>query len=153
MTQMVKNLPASAADSGDTGLIPSQEDALEEETATHSSILAWAIPWTEEPGGPQSMRLQRVGDMTEQLNSNICKELSSGHSGPCEVASYAELVPGFLKDCTAPFLFRAPAGFRTSTGHFQGHVQLHLTSPKGLSPGLPRAGFHEPNTGDQPMQG
>ena len=43
MTQMVKNLPASAADSGDTGLILSQEDALEEETATHSSILAWAI--------------------------------------------------------------------------------------------------------------
>ena len=36
------------------------EDPLEEETATHSSILAWKIPWTEEPGGLQSMRLQRV---------------------------------------------------------------------------------------------
>ena len=34
---------------------------LEEETATHSSILAWKIPWTEEPGGLQSMGLQRVG--------------------------------------------------------------------------------------------
>ena len=38
-----------------------QEDLLEEEIATHSSILAWRIPWTEEPGGLQSMGLQRVG--------------------------------------------------------------------------------------------
>ena len=38
-----------------------QEDALEEETATHSSILVWRIPWREEPGGLQSMGLQRVG--------------------------------------------------------------------------------------------
>ena len=37
------------------------EDPLEEEMATHSSILAWRIPWTEEPGGLQSMGLQRVG--------------------------------------------------------------------------------------------
>ena len=38
-----------------------QEDPLEKGTATHSSILAWRIPWTEEPGGLQSMGLQRVG--------------------------------------------------------------------------------------------
>ena len=38
-----------------------QEDALEKETSTHSSILAWKIPWTEEPGGPQSTGLQTVG--------------------------------------------------------------------------------------------
>ena len=38
-----------------------QEDALEEETGAHSSILAWRIPWTEEPGGIQSMGSQRVG--------------------------------------------------------------------------------------------
>ena len=38
-----------------------QEDPLEEEMATHSSILAWKIPWTEEPGGLQSMGSQRVG--------------------------------------------------------------------------------------------
>ena len=37
------------------------EDALEKETATHSSILAWRIPWKEEPGGLQSTGLQRVG--------------------------------------------------------------------------------------------
>ena len=38
-----------------------QEDFLEKEMATHSSILAWRIPWTKEPGGVQSMGLQRVG--------------------------------------------------------------------------------------------
>ena len=37
------------------------EDALEKEMATHSRILAWRIPWTEEPGGLQSIGLQRVG--------------------------------------------------------------------------------------------
>ena len=37
------------------------EDPLEQEMATHSSILAWKIPWTEEPGRLQSMRSQRVG--------------------------------------------------------------------------------------------
>ena len=36
-----------------------REDALEKEMATHSSILAWEIPWTEEPGGLQSMGLQK----------------------------------------------------------------------------------------------
>ena len=38
-----------------------QEDSPEKEMATHSSILAWEIPWTEEPGGLQYMGLQRVG--------------------------------------------------------------------------------------------
>ena len=37
------------------------EDLLEKEMAPHSSILAWKIPWTEEPGGLQTMKLQRVG--------------------------------------------------------------------------------------------
>ena len=38
----------------------SWEDTLEKEMATHSSILAWEIPWTEEPGGPQSMGSQKT---------------------------------------------------------------------------------------------
>ena len=37
-----------------------QEDLLKKEMATHSSILAWRIPWTEEPGGLQSIKLKRV---------------------------------------------------------------------------------------------
>ena len=51
----------SACSAGDLGLIPGREDPLEKEMATHSSILAWTIPWMEEPGRLQSMGLQRVG--------------------------------------------------------------------------------------------
>ena len=57
---MVKNLPASAADTGVLGSISGKEDPLEEEMATHPGILAWRIPWTEEPVGLQSMGSQRV---------------------------------------------------------------------------------------------
>ena len=57
---MVKNLPANAGDLRESGLIPGQEDPLEEGRATHSSILAWKITWTEEPGGLQFMGSQRV---------------------------------------------------------------------------------------------
>ena len=51
----------SACNAGDLGLIPGWEDPLEKGTATHSSILTWKIPWTEEPGGLSSMGSQRVG--------------------------------------------------------------------------------------------
>ena len=52
--------PAKGGDAGDMGLL-SQEDPLEEEIATHSSILAWKIPWTKESGRLRSMGSQRVG--------------------------------------------------------------------------------------------
>ena len=55
---MVKNLPA-VQETGIQSL--GQEDPLEKEMANHSSILAWKIPWKEEPGGLQSIGLQRVG--------------------------------------------------------------------------------------------
>ena len=57
---MVKNPPANA---GDMGLIPGSgrfPPTLEEEMATRSSILGWEIPWTEKPGGLQSMGSRRV---------------------------------------------------------------------------------------------
>ena len=50
----------SACNIGDQVSIPGLQDPLEKEMATHSSILAWRIPWTEEPGRLQSMGLQRV---------------------------------------------------------------------------------------------
>ena len=50
---MVKSLPTSVGDEGDSGQSLGREDPLEEETATHSSTLAWGIPWTETPGGLQ----------------------------------------------------------------------------------------------------
>ena len=58
MAQMVKRLPAMR---GTWVQSLGQEDPLEKGMETHSSILAWEIPWTEESGGPQSMGLQRVG--------------------------------------------------------------------------------------------
>ena len=57
---MVKNSPANAGDTRDLGSILGQEDPLEKEMATSFSILAWRIPWTEEPGGLQPMVPQRV---------------------------------------------------------------------------------------------
>ena len=55
---MVENLPTVQ---GIQVLSLGQEDPLKKGMATHSSILVWKIPWTEEPGGLQSMGLQRVG--------------------------------------------------------------------------------------------
>ena len=57
---MAKNPPANAGDTRDMGLMLSQEGPLEKEMATHSSILAWKIPRTEECGRLQSMGSQRV---------------------------------------------------------------------------------------------
>ena len=58
MAQTVNNLPPM----WDTQVRPlGQEDPLEKGMATHSSILVWRIPWTEEPGGLQSVGSQRVG--------------------------------------------------------------------------------------------
>ena len=50
-----------------------QEDPLEKEMATHSSILAWKVPWTEKPGKLQSTGVTKKSDKTERLNnkSNI----------------------------------------------------------------------------------
>ena len=69
VAQWLKNLPA-IQETGVRSL--GREDPLGKETATHSSILAWEIPWTEETGGLQSLGSQRVRDYTESntaLNS------------------------------------------------------------------------------------
>ena len=57
---VVKNLPANAGDVKDKGSVSRQEDPLEKEMATHSSIFAWRIPCSEEPGRLQSMRSRKV---------------------------------------------------------------------------------------------
>ena len=67
MAQTVKNLPAVQK----TQIYSlGQEEALKKEMATHSSILAWRIPWTEEPDGLQSMGCKQ-SDMTEQLTLSL----------------------------------------------------------------------------------
>ena len=74
---------ASARNAGDLGAIPGsgrslgQADPLEKEMATHSSILAWRIPWMEEPGGLQPTRSQRVGhDWATSLSQCFSNYLS-----------------------------------------------------------------------------
>ena len=57
---MVKNPPANAGDIRDSGSILVWEDPLEEGMAIHSNILAWRIPWTEEPGKLWSTESQRL---------------------------------------------------------------------------------------------
>ena len=78
VTKTVKNLPA-VQETLVQSLGP--EVTRKNERATHSSILAWGIPWTEESGGLQSMGLQKESDTTEQLNNNSIKS-------SCEVKFY-----------------------------------------------------------------
>ena len=68
VAQMVKHLPAMWRTR-----VPAlgQEDPLEKKMATHSSILAWKIPWTKEPGGLHSPWVCKESDMTEWLHSHL----------------------------------------------------------------------------------
>ena len=76
MAHRVKNLPAMQETQ--EMWVPSLgwEDPLEEEMATHSSILFWEIPWTEEPGGLQSMRLKRLGHDWARMHNNNCSQIA-----------------------------------------------------------------------------
>ena len=76
---MGKNLPANARDRRDLGSISGSGDPLEEGMATRSSVLAWRIPWTVEPGGLQSLGLQRVG--RDRATNNFIFSLSKGGKG------------------------------------------------------------------------
>ena len=58
---VVKNLPASAGDVRNMGSLPVSEKSPREGNGTHSGVLAWRIPWTEEPGGLRSIGSQRIG--------------------------------------------------------------------------------------------
>ena len=62
VAQQLKNLPGMQETQQNRVQSLDWEEPLEEGMATHFSILAWRIPWTEEPGGLQSMRLERAGD-------------------------------------------------------------------------------------------
>ena len=60
------------SNAGDGGLILVWEDPLKKEMATHSSIIAWRIPWTEKPGGLQSRGVAKESDTTEGLTLCVC---------------------------------------------------------------------------------
>ena len=60
-----------------------REDPLEEGTVTHSSILDWRIPWTEEPGGLYPVQSQRVGDLAQHCPTVYSINLSTGQRPAC----------------------------------------------------------------------
>ena len=80
---MVKNLPADAGNAGDMSFL-CQEGPLEQEMATHSSILDWEIPWTEDPGGLQSMRSLMVRHNTQRKQYPEATEDSSQSLQVCQ---------------------------------------------------------------------
>ena len=67
---MVRKLPANAGYPGELGLIPGSERSPGVEMVTHSSILAWKIPWTEQSGGLQSMGHKQL-DTTEHAHAQL----------------------------------------------------------------------------------
>ena len=92
---VVKNLPDNAGDTGDAGLIPGLGRSPGEEMATHSRILAWEIPWTEEPGGLHSVGLTahmqemqagpiRTDPETFQEATGSSSPWADAHDGPRE---------------------------------------------------------------------
>ena len=93
-----------------------QEVCLEAEIATHSSILAWKIPWTEEPGGLQSMGCNEL-DLTEQLS--MCEDRQV-----CVQVTSVQLSRSVISDSTLPMDCSTP-GF---PGHYKLRqlVQIHV---------------------------
>ena len=102
----IKNLPANAGDVRDTGLILGQKDPLEKAMGTHFSVLAWRIPWTEEPGGLWSKASQRVGHDWSDL---ACRHAQQGQV--YSIVSWL-LVKSLLTYClTISLQMRLPLSF------------------------------------------
>ena len=103
------------------------EETLEEETAAHSSILAWKIPWTEEPGGLQSMASQR--DTSEHTRTLICTH-----------CSFADLYfPMFLKGTLSGFTVKTMRGKKKQNIFYignhrpeSGRSKTRVTTPSHL---------------------
>ena len=74
---VIKSPPVNAEDAGDTGSVP-RLGRSPGEMAIHSSLLAWEIPWTEEPGGLQSMGSQRIRHDLATKQQQPCKEPGFG---------------------------------------------------------------------------
>ena len=102
VAQMVKNLPAMQETLVQS---PGWEDPLEMEMATHSSILAWRIPWTEKPARLRSMGLQRVGHDSATNTISSLRALDLSLLGP----------PNFLSTCLGIGSLIPPFSFRRIT--------------------------------------
>ena len=139
MAQAAKNLPAVQET-----WAPSLgwEDPLEEEMATHSIILAWRIPWTEEPDRLQSMGPQRFEPLNLSFPNTVLYQLFSNLTPPSPVS----LVARWLQRGTQRVFPRALLQ-QLGSGRVQARTQLHLTAAHCLPPNqLPRQlAFLKPN--------
>ena len=106
---MIKNPPANEGGTGDAASIPGLGRSSAGGMATHSSILAWRIPWTEEPGGLQSMGPQRVG-ITEGLSTHT----HLAHHLDLSIRLYSQSV---VICCFDLYLWRSPYEWRGGTRH------------------------------------
>ena len=93
-----KNLPATQETQEMRVRSLGQEDPLEEEMATHPSILAWRIPWTEEPGRLQSIGSQRVrhDGVTEHTHMRVCGQGPYFHTFFCLLNNFGQIKRGQL---------------------------------------------------------
>ena len=110
-----------------------QEDPLEKEMATHSSILAWKIPWMEEPGGLQSMVLQRVGhDWATSLHFTVLRraEKTAVEWRMEAETRVARHKPGNVKDCWQTLKLWKKACHRSFPGSFTERITLLILSSK-----------------------
>ena len=137
---MVKN-PLPVQETQGLGLIPGPEDPIEEEMATHSSILAWKTPWTEEPHRPQSMGSQSQTQMRACTHTH-----TSMTRGPASIA-------------VGPILFFNAAALQSSLlcpGHTQPDVSGVQSRGRGAVPGQgcsPRGGVQSRGRGAVPGEG
>ena len=109
-----------------------REDPLERETATHSSILAWEIPWTEEPGGLQSIGLHTVGhDRTTERSPT-----SGVHSNSCPLSWWCHPT---ISSSVVPFSsclqsFPASGSFQRSQLFASGHWSIGVSASTSVLP-------------------
>ena len=136
------------------------EDPLEKEMATHSSIFAWRIPWTEEPGGLQSMRSQRVRrDLVTQFSSvaQLCPTLcdpmnysTPGHPVHHPLPEFTQIHVHRVSDATQPsHPLSSPFPPAPNPSQHQSFPMSQLFAPSGQSTGVSvLASFLPKNTQD-----
>ena len=121
------------------GLLPGSEDSLEEEMATHSRILAWRIPWTEEPGGLQSMGSQEL-DRTEQVSMHARAHTHTHPTlGGSDLLHMASTTSSLLKTLrTQRHRDQGASGLKRSLSQFSHSVVSNSLRPTDCSmPGFP----------------
>ena len=125
---VVKNLPANAGDIRDLGFIPGLGRSLEEGMATHSRILAWRIPWTEDPGGLQSIVLHTVGHDWARKHTHTCTHTYMAvlytnnyiPVGICQPMALPVQLPGLCQAEVLPWLLQLETHWNSSHPHFHG---------------------------------